>query len=117
MKKSIVTIRNDELVGDTTLTKRLRARQICSEYSDDKREAFRDLVQSTNDRLIVFYNFTGELIELESVAMDLERPFSLVNGSIKRLTEYEECDDSITIIQYQAGAMGLNLQKANNSYF
>ena len=26
---------------------------------------------------------------------------------------YEECNDSITFIQYQAGAMGLNLQKSN----
>ena len=37
----------------------------------------------------------------------------MVNGKIKDLTAYEEQTDSVTLIQYQAGAMGLNLQKAN----
>ena len=32
---------------------------------------------------------------------------------VKDLTAYEEQSDSVTLIQYQAGAMGLNLQKAN----
>ena len=41
------------------------------------------------------------------------RPVSIVNGSVKDLFAYENCDNSITFIQYQAGAMGLNLQKAN----
>ena len=36
---------------------------------------------------------------------------SIVNGSTKDLQAYEEKDDSITLIQYQAGAYGLNLQK------
>ena len=36
-----------------------------------------------------------------------------MNGEKKDLSSYEQFDDSITFIQYQAGAMGLNLQKAN----
>jgi SNF2 family DNA or RNA helicase len=36
-----------------------------------------------------------------------------VNGHEKDLDAYERHDNSITLIQYQAGAMGLNLQKAN----
>ena len=32
---------------------------------------------------------------------------------VKDLFAYENCDNSITFIQYQAGAMGLNLQKSN----
>ena len=48
----------------------------------------------------------------EAIA-ELERPVSIVNGSFKDLTAYEEASDSITFVQYQAGAMGLNLQKAN----
>jgi SNF2 family DNA or RNA helicase len=37
----------------------------------------------------------------------------MVNGTIKTLDNYETEDNSITFIQYQAGSMGLNLQKAN----
>ncbi|MGN1399384.1 MAG: SNF2-related protein [Erysipelotrichaceae bacterium] len=102
-----------ELVGDTTLTKMLYERQLCGQYNKDKLNAFRDLLESTNDRLIVFYNFNDELRELEGVCGALDRPMSIVNGQIKDLTRYEYCDDTITFIQYQAGAMGLNLQKAN----
>ena len=32
---------------------------------------------------------------------------------MKDLSAYVDCDNSITFVQYQAGAMGLNLQKAN----
>ena len=102
-----------ELVGDTTLTKRLYCRQLCGQYSKYKLEAFKELVESTQDRLIVFYNFNAELDALKRVAKSLNRPVSEVNGHCKDLTAYEQEDDSITFIQYQAGAMGLNLQKAN----
>lgn len=65
------------------------------------------------DRLIVFYNFTAELDAMQRVLNDLNRPYSVVNGQKKDLTAYENADDSITFIQYQAGAMGGNYQKAN----
>lgn len=102
-----------ELVGDTTLTKLLYERQLCGQYNQDKLKAFQDLVESTNDRLIVFYNFNDELDELMTIANETVRPYSLVNGKGRDLKDYEERENSITFIQYQAGAMGLNLQKAN----
>ena len=102
-----------ELVGDTTLTKMLYERQLCGQYNEAKLEAFRDLLESTNDRVIVFYNFTEELKLMEEVAIDANKPLSVVNGKEKYLTGYEEFSDSVTFIQYQAGAMGLNLQKSN----
>jgi SNF2 family DNA or RNA helicase len=41
------------------------------------------------------------------------RPFSEVNGTTKNLSHYDKWDNSITFVQYQSGAMGLNLQKAD----
>lgn len=111
-KDRVVEVDGVQLVGDNTLTKMLYERQLCGQYSKDKLEAFKDLVESTEDRLIVFYNFTDELKKLRDVVM-LERPMSVVNGSVKDLRFYEKYDNSVTFIQYQAGAMGLNLQKAN----
>lgn len=102
-----------ELVGDTTLTKMLYERQLCGQYNKDKLQAFIDLLESTNDRLIVFYNFTEERKQMVNICEECERPLSIVSGDIKELYSYEKYDNSITFIQYQAGAMGLNLQKAN----
>lgn len=106
-------IRYIELVGDTTLTKMLYERQLCGQYNEDKLKAFQDLLESTNDRLIVFYNFTAELDAMKHICDALGRAYSQVNGQVKDLYAYEEKDDSVTFLQYQAGAMGLNLQKAN----
>lgn len=102
-----------ELIGDTIFTKRLYERQLCSQYNQHKIDALTDLIQSTQDRLIIFYNFNAELDILKGVCDTLNRPYSEVNGSVKDLSNYEEIDGSISLIQYQAGAKGLNLQKCN----
>ena len=112
-RDSIITLDGVELVGDTELTKRLYSRQLCGAYSAEKLQAFRDLLQSTNDRLIVFYNFDKEYEILSEIAQEEFKDISVVNGKEKILTAYEEIEDSVTFVQYQAGAMGLNLQKAN----
>lgn len=112
-RKCIVTIDDIELVGDTTLTKMLYERQLCGQYNEDKLKAFRDLLESSDDRMIVFYNFTAELDTMLDIADELNRPTSQVNGPIKDLDNYNVYDNSVTFIQYQAGAMGLNLQLSN----
>lgn len=101
-----------ELVGDTVLTKFLYARQLCGQYSPDKADAVADLIDSTDERVVIFYNFNAELDLLKHMAAKRERPFSEVNGKKKDLTAYETRPDSLTFVQYQAGATGLNLQKA-----
>ena len=110
-KSGIIITKDYELVGDTTLTKLLYSRMLCGHYNADKIKAFKDLIDSTDDRLIVFYNFNDELEVLKSAVED--KPISIINGQTKDLSAYDEHNNSITFVQYQAGAMGLNLQKAN----
>lgn len=116
-KNSLVEFKYDgteiELIGATILTKFLYERQLCGQYNSKKLEAFESLVQSTEDRLIVFYNFTAELNALQKITAKYNIPVSLINGDIKDLTAYENNSNSITFLQYQAGSMGHNLQKAN----
>lgn len=112
MERSVLEIDGVELVGDTSLNKRMYARQLCGVYSKEKLESFKALVESTNDRLVVFYNFTAEL-EAMLKCVPLDRPCDVINGKHKCLDAYENNDDAIVFVQYQAGAMGINLQKAN----
>ena len=112
-RNRIVSVEDERLIGDNSLTNLLYQRQLCGMYSEPKIEALRDLLESTNDRIIVFYNFNKELYKMNNICEDLNRPVSIINGTVKDLTAYEDKDNSITLVQYQAGAYGLNLQKAN----
>lgn len=114
MKNSYLQLDEEtELVGDTVLTKFLYARQLCGQYCPDKLEAVADLIASTDERIVIFYNFTAEYLALVQITDQLGRPQSIVNGKQKQLLNYENCSNSVTFVQYQAGAMGLNLQKAH----
>ena len=111
-KNRIVTVNDSELIGDTSLTKLLYLRQLASLYNANKYEILKELLESTNERVIVFYNFNEEYQRIKNICQQLEKPIATINGKIKNLKPYER-EGSITLIQYQAGAMGLNLQKSN----
>lgn len=113
LKNRIVTVEGNELVGDTSLTKLLYARQLCSQYNKQKLKALSDLIESTGERLIIFYSFNDELEKIRAICEDLERPVSEINGHRKDLKAYEEESDSVTLCQYQSASKGLNLQKCN----
>ncbi len=112
-KNRYIEINDKELVGDTSLTKMLYQRQLASQYNSNKTTKLRDLLESTLDRVIVFYNFNEELEKITNICEKLEKPTSIVNGNCKDLKAYENEENSVTCIQYQAGAMGLNLQLSN----
>lgn len=112
LKDGIVTINERELVADTPLKSLLYSRMLCGAFCPDKLSKFKDLIESTGSRVIVFYNFQSELEALEK-AIGKDRPVSIINGATKDLRAYEQYDDSIVLVQYQAGAMGINLQKSN----
>ena len=61
-KDRIITISNEQLVGDTSLTRLLYLRQLASQYNKNKMQALKDLIESTSDRLIIFYNFINIII-------------------------------------------------------
>lgn len=108
-----VSLKDIEFIGDSDFSKRLCERQLCSVYNKEKLKMFEDLIQSTQDRIIVFYNFNVELETLKDICKIYDKPVSEVNGETKDLKNYEKYSNSITLVQYQAGALGLNLQKAN----
>jgi SNF2 family DNA or RNA helicase len=112
-KESVININGVEIVVDTLLKKMLMLRQLAGIRNKNKHDKLTDLIESTNDRLIIFYNFVAEFEILKSICKKLDRKISYVNGSGSDLKNYEDVENSITLIQYQSGSSGLNLQKAN----
>lgn len=93
----------------------LYLRQLCN--SSEKLDMLRTLVEGTNDRVVVFYNFDIELKVLQQIVQKLKRPISYINGHEKNLNCYNEYDNSITLVQYQSGSSGVNLQLANKMIY
>mgnify|MGYP001067888081 FL=1 len=109
----VIAIDGETLVGDTSLTKLLYLRQLASIYNPNKLVVLKDILNSTNDRVIIFYNFKKEFEIIKVICEGLEKPISQINGDGTDLENYETIDNTVTLVQYQAGATGVNLQKAN----
>ena len=112
-KNKVVELDGRTLIGDTALTELLYCRQLCGAYNPEKLAALSDLLQSSNDRFIVFYNFDVELDAIREICKILKRPVSEINGHTKTTTAFEKYDNAVLLGQYQSASMGLNLQAAN----
>lgn len=113
----IIDINGQTLVGDTTLKRLLYLRQLAGLYNPNKAERLKELLESTSDRVLVFYNFREEFNIIKSICQQLEKPLSWINGDSRSLASYKEKSDSVTAIQYQSGALGENLQLANKAIY
>ena len=100
----------DELIADNPLKRLLYLRGICA-TSSERMKALSDLLESTNKRVVVFYNFNAELFAMKKVVG--ERRVSVVNGAMKDTVNFMNHEYSVLFVQYQSGAMGLNLQIAD----
>ena len=105
----VVVVKGKEYAAKNILVELTASRQLCN--STDKQQAFIDLVNSIDDRVVVFYNFDSELDTLKSMIKD--RPVAEVNGHTNTEQIYHDNANAVLFVQYQAGARGLNLQDGN----
>lgn len=115
IKDGYVDCGETEYISSSPATDMLYARQLCN--SKEKLEMVRTLIEGTEDRVIIFYNFNCELDLLQQLISKLKRPISYVNGSVKNLNCYNNNSDSVTLVQYQSGSSGVNLQKASKMIY
>lgn len=108
----VINIGDETLTGHEPLQRLLHLRQLAAHYNYHKQEALEDLIESSGDRFVIFYNFKKEFEIIKEICRKLGRPLSFINGEGMDLESYENADNSITLVQYQVGASGVNLQKA-----
>lgn len=116
-KTNVITAFGRDFVGDTVFGDLTAKRQLAAAYSRAKLEAFGDLLDGTSKRLVVFYNFD---VELEGLTAELEkryRPYGVLNGKAHDLSPFFDTDEGVALIQYQSGAMGVNLQQADTCVY
>lgn len=116
-KTNVITAFGRDFVGDTVFGDLTAKRHLAAAYSRAKLEAFGDLLDGTSKRLVVFYNFD---VELEGLTAELEkryRSYGVLNGKAHDLSPFFDTDDGVALIQYQSGAMGVNLQQADTCIY
>lgn len=114
-------IKGDHLEGDNIMALRQGMRRLSSSYNDEKIEAVEDLLNSTDDRVVVFYQFKNDFEVLNALCRKLGKPVVAVNGDRNDIRKagnaYETKENSVCLIQWQSGGYGLNLQKAHVGVF
>lgn len=82
----------------------------------DKLKYAEMLAEGTTENIVIFYNFTKEKDDLIEVMKKLDKKIYEVSGQKSHIPNKEEWDglkNSVTLVQYQAGSAGIELQYAN----
>ncbi|HDG6295039.1 TPA: ATP-dependent helicase [Staphylococcus aureus] len=117
IKEGIVTLSDRKLIAETASLGNMNARLLCTAFNQNKLVMLKELIESTEDRLIIFYQYNLEKEAIENIVDELSKPISYINGEIVDKKSYENCKNSVTLVQYQSGSFGHNLQKANKIIF
>ncbi|MGG2113986.1 DEAD/DEAH box helicase [Lysinibacillus pakistanensis] len=113
-KDRILEVNGEKVVYDTypKLAQGLRY------YANQKNklEYIEMLAESTNENIIIFYNFKAEKEALLQLLTKLKKKVFEVSGQKSELparNQWSKLKRSVTLVQYQAGAAGIELQYAN----
>ena len=117
IREGIVELEDRTLIAETVSVGTMNARLLCTAFNQNKLSMLKDLLESTEDRLIIFYQYNLEKEAIGNLAKELNKPISYINGDLVDKNAYENKKNSITLVQYQSGSFGHNLQKANKIIF
>ena len=115
----------DIIIANRPTLHHIYMRESCSGFIQDKflkdnpkAQWLKDFFEGNEGRLVVFTNFINETIIISELCKDLKRNYCIYDGAHKDLTEWEEKDDCIAIVNIVAGGAGLNnFTKTNIAIF
>lgn len=113
MVNDYIDLGDKEYIAGSPTEKLLYSRYLCGADNSNKIDVLTTLLEGIEDRVIVFYNFNNEHDVLTKLCKKLKRKAFTCNGNVKQVDEFKKCDTSVLLVQYQAGATGLNLQFCN----
>lgn len=113
LKDEYIDLGDREYIADSPTNKLLYSRYLCGFENKNKLDVLTTLIEGIGDRLIIFYNFENERSVLTNLCKKLKRRVFVCNGSVKQVDDFKRNEESILLVQYQAGATGLNLQFCN----
>lgn len=113
MVNDYIDLGDMEYIAGCPTEKLLYSRYLCGADNQNKIDVLTTLLEGIEDRVIIFYNFNNEHDVLTKLCKKLKKKAFTCNGNVKQVDEFKQHDKSILLVQYQAGATGLNLQFCN----
>lgn len=113
-KDRILDVDGEKVIYDTYPKLAIGLRYYANQT--DKLKYLEMLAEGTEENLIVFYNFKGEKEMLLELCKKLKKKVYEVSGQKSELAKRDiwfGLKNSVTLVQYQAGAAGIELQYAN----
>lgn len=118
LKNYYIRVSDDvELIGDSSMARRIYLRQLAGAYNPGKETALMELLERTEDRIIIFYNYEIELAVIKRVCQKLNKYLLEQNGRTHQQEDFKKIPGSVLAVQYQSGGRGLNLQCCNAMVF
>lgn len=111
-------IKNQRVFEDELLDTPAKLHATLRQYLANSRvEALQAVLDDTDEHILVFYNYNVERDAILAVAHKNKREVYEQSGHASRLPDGVPKKPSITLLQYQSGSAGLNLQYAPISIF
>ena len=85
-----------------------------------RRDWLENFLESTDENVVVFVSYTLAFNDVIEIARKLKKNVYGINGKMQRLPDISTSEiltNSVTVVNYQAGGVGLNLQYANHAVF
>ena len=74
----------------------------------DKLKRLQDLLDTLNERVVIFYNYDSELFALRELMKSLKLPFSEYNGYSHDRSAFKQNENGVCLVQYKSGSTGKN---------
>lgn len=109
------TIKKDRIYNDVLYDNQMKLRHGLRLNTNlkNKIEYIKDFVDSTNDNIIIFYNYDEELKLLKE---NIDKKTYLCNGSIKdypKKSEWDSIKNTVTLANYKSGSEAVEFTYAN----
>lgn len=109
------TIKKDRIYNDVMYDNQMKLRHGLRLYTNlkDKADYIKEFVESTNDNIIIFYNYDEELDLLRNT---IDKKTYLCNGAVKdypKKSEWDTIKNTVTLANYKSGSEAVEFTYAN----
>lgn len=117
MVNDYIDLGDKEYIAGSPTEKLLYSRYLCGADNQNKIDVLATLLEGIDDRVIIFYNFNNECDVLTKLCKKLKKNVFVCNGAVKQVDEFKRHAKSVLLVQYSAGATGINLQYCNKAIY